>query len=286
MKEFKRTHSSGKLFLKRNFYFLHRSYLQLKKNNPVTILFYPQLPGWKTTIHQMLMNLGIGITDRPFDSFTMAIFWEDSTFRQSRAKLEELYGREKVINYHCTDISKEKVEEVFEKVFGYSLRANPEAAGVVLRKSNYNGRHDGKVIQGPIAEREEGVVYEKLLNNRLSENLFQDIRVTYLNGIIPLVSLRFHDRECRFGKVWQATVEKVEDHLSRREIKQIRCFCRQLGFEYGDLDMIRNRDDQRLYIVDANPTPTMPPSAAMAPPLRKYMIRQLSAAFKQAFLDQ
>lgn len=286
MDEFKREHSFGKLFLKRNYYFLHRSYLQLKKAHPVTILFYPQLPGWKTTVHQMLMNLGIGITNKLSDSFARAIFWEDRTFRQGRAALEEVCAREKIINYHCTNISKERVEEVFEQVFGYSLRANTATAGPMLRKSNYNGAHDGKVIQGPVTEIEEGVVYEKLLNNQLSENLFQDMRVTYLKGMIPLISLRFHDRECRFGKVRRATVEKVEDHLSSREIEQIRHFCRQLGFEYGDLDLIRNRDDQRLYIVDANPTPSVPSSSVMDPPLRTFMIQELSAAFKKAFLDQ
>lgn len=285
MQEISRDRPPWKLFLKRNFYFLHRSYLEVKKPETPKILFYPQLPGWKTAIHQILMNLGVGLTDNPSDNFTMAIFWEDKTFRRKRGKLEELNGT-KVINYHCTDISKEKVEEVFEQAFGYSLRVAPDSTNYILRKSNYNGMHDGKIIQGPVLEEEEGFVYEKLLDNQVAPSVFQDLRIGYFNGIIPLVSPRYHNKNDRFGKIIKATIEKVEDYLSDEEVKLIRRFCTNLGFEYGDLDLIRDRNDQRLYIVDANPTPTVPPSAAMKPHLRKLMIKKWSEGFKEAFILQ
>lgn len=59
-----------------------------------------------------------------------------------------------------------------------------------------------------------------------------------------------------------------------------------LGFEYGDLDMIRDRNDQRLYILDANPTPTLPPREAIKPALRQLMIHQWAEAFEEAFLNR
>lgn len=272
-----------KIFLKRSFYNLHHYYLHLKKKDPPKILFYPHLPGWKTAIHQILMNQGVGLTDNPSDVYTMAIFWDDRTFRRRREKLESLNDF-KIINYHCTDISKEKVEDVFEQVFGYSLRVAPNSTGTILRKSNFNGQHDGKILQGPVKE-EGGFVYEKLLNNQVAPDLFQDLRIGYFNGIIPLVSPRFHNRKDRFGKIIEATVEKVENYLSEEEVKLIQRFCRQLGFDYGDLDLIRDRNDQRLYIVDANPTPTVPSSAAMEPHLRRLMIKKWAESFKKAFLD-
>lgn len=284
MQNFDTDHSQWKLFLKRNFYNLHCSYLKVKKASPQKILFYPLLPSWKTAIHQILMNLGVGLTDNPSDDFDLAIFWENRTFRNRREKLKMLKGI-KIINFHCTDVSKEKVEEVFEQVFGYSLRATPDSAGTLLRKSNFNGMHDGKIIHGPVEDKKEGFVYEKLLNNQVAPDLFQDLRIGYFNGIIPLVSPRFHARKDRFGKIINATVEKVEDYLSDREVKLIEKFCKRLGFEYGDLDLIRNKDDQRLYIVDANPTPTVPSSSSMEPELRRLMIRKWSEGFKKAFLE-
>lgn len=285
MYEFKRDHPPWRRFLKRSFYFLHRSYLHFKKSKPKQILFHPQLPGWQTGIHKILMNLGIGVTDNPSEPFTMAIFWEDRTFRRRRNKLDVLYSTKKIINYHCTDISKEKVEEVFKQVFGYDLHANCHSINKMLRKSNFNGWHDGKVIQGPVLEKKKGFVYEKLLNNQISDNLFQDLRITYFNGIIPLISLRFHDRKNRFGNTIKATIEKAEDHLTQEELKLIHYFCMHLGFEYGDLDLIRDRNDQRLYVVDANPVPTLPPVSAMKPALRRLMIQKWSEAFREAFIS-
>lgn len=229
------------------------------------------------------MNLGVGLTDDPSDNFSLAIFWEDQTFRRQPEQLEKMEGL-KIINFHCTDVSKEKVEKVFEQVFGYSLRATPDSACTLLRKSNFNGMHDGKIIEGPVGEEKEGFVYEKLLNNQVAPDLFQDLRIGYFNGIIPLVSPRFHARNDRFGKIVDATVERVENYLSPKEVSQIQQFCEKLGFEYGDLDLIRNQNDQRLYIVDANPTPTVPPSASMEPELRRLMIRKWAEGFKKAFL--
>jgi hypothetical protein len=285
MEEFKRDHTSWKLFLKRKFYFLHRQYLSFRKPKAPIIFFYPQLPGWKTSIHKILMHAGIGVTDDPDDSFDIAIYWEDRTFRNRRQQLEAIKDSVKIINYNCTDISKEKVEEVFEKIFGYNLRVSPESGGRILRKSNFNGMHDGEIIRGPVAEKEEGVVYERLLNNQLDNGLFEDIRLPYFNGIIPLISLRYHSKRGRFNTIQKATLAKVEKHLSREELQLIHRFCVKLGLEYGELDLIRDRNDQRLYIVDANPTPTVPPSKSMKWGLRRRMIRTWSWAFKEAFLD-
>lgn len=285
MQKFDTDHSPWKLFVKRKFYFLHRSYLNIKKAKPPTVFFYPQLPNWKTAIHPMLLNLGVGLTDKPSDDFSIAIFWENRTFRRRREELEKLKGV-RVINYHCTDVSKKRVEEVFEQVFGYNLKARQQSAGRLLRKSNFNGMHDGTIIQGPVQEKKEGFVYEKLLNNQVGPNLFEDLRIGYFNGIIPLVSPRFHTGNDRFGRVLNARVEKTEDYLSEEEIRLIRSFCTKLGFEYGDLDLIRDRNDQRLYIVDANPTPTIPSSSSMKPALRSLMIRKWAEGFKKAFLKE
>lgn len=233
MKEFKKDRSPEKRFLKRSFYFFHRTYLHFKKPKPKQVLFYPQWPSWKSGIHKILMNLEVGVTDNFSHPFIIAIFWEDRTFRKRRSKLDAVYGTKKIINYHCTDISKEKVEEVFKYVFGYDLGIDPFSTGKMVKKSNFNSSHDGKIIQGPVLEKEKGFVYEKLLDNQIGDSLFQDMRITYFNGIIPFVSLRFHDRESRFGNTIKATIEKVGDYLSREELNLIHHFICIWGLNMG-----------------------------------------------------
>ena len=41
--------------------------------------------------------------------------------------------------------------------------------------------------------------------------------------------------------------------------EKILLFCRRMGLDYGELDMLRDREDGRLYIVDVNNTPFGPP---------------------------
>lgn len=265
---------------------MHRYYLSWRNPAAPTVLFYPQLPSWRTGIHKILMQAGIGITDDPETSFAIAIFWEDSTFPRGWQQLKEMQKAKKVINYHCTDISKKNIEKVFESVFGYHLRISPESGGKILRKSDFNGKHDGEIIRGPVAEMEEGVVYEKVLNNQLDNGLFEDLRIPYFNGIIPVLSRRFYKKENRFNTISRATLAPVEEHLNREELGLIRRFCEELGFEYGELDLVRDREDQRIYIVDANPTPTLPTSDIMQPALRRKMIRKCSEAFKEAFIAE
>lgn len=285
MNDFKCERGKGRLFFKNCFYKLHRNYLGLKETKPVNILFYPQWPSWKSGIHKTLMNLDIGITNDFSAPFVKAFFWEDKTFRHTRAKLKSLNDAAGVINYYCTDISKEKIEDVFADVFGYELRVDPLIASQMVRKSNFNSMHDGTILHGPVF-RESGFVYEKLLNNEVGNGLHQDIRITYFRGIIPFVSYRYHTRDDRFGKVIRATVEDVEACLSAKEIHLINEFCTGLGFEYGDLDLIRNQNDGLLYVLDANPTPQFPPRAAISPLIEQLMINKWSGAFKKAFLQQ
>ena len=44
------------------------------------------------------------------------------------------------------------------------------------------------------------------------------------------------------------------------ELNKIHRFCAKIGMDYGEVDVLRDRDDGRIYIVDANNTPSGPPS--------------------------
>ena len=46
--------------------------------------------------------------------------------------------------------------------------------------------------------------------------------------------------------------------LSGSEVALCQAFCREIGLEFGELDVLRDKESGRIYIVDANNTPVGP----------------------------
>ena len=57
-----------------------------------------------------------------------------------------------------------------------------------------------------------------------------------------------------------------------------------MRLEYGELDILRDLDNKKIYIVDVNNTPFGPP-ANISAAQGKEAIRILAEAFEEAFLD-
>jgi hypothetical protein len=71
----------------------------------------------------------------------------------------------------------------------------------------------------------------------------------------------------------------IEDAFSGEERAKIAEFARRLGLDWGGLDVLRDRADGRIYIVDANKTDMGPPIALpQADKLRSIM--KLAHAFR------
>ena len=65
----------------------------------------------------------------------------------------------------CRDISKSAVEAASIGAFGYGLFVDPRRhVGPYVMKSEQNGRHDGRVVEGPRSA-ELGFVYQRLVDN-------------------------------------------------------------------------------------------------------------------------
>ena len=76
-----------------------------------------------------------------------------------------------------------------------------------------------------------------------------------------------------------------EDVFSTEDLTNIGAFTRELGLDWGAIDVLRDRGDGRLYIVDANKTDMGPPIAL---PLADKMkaTRLLAAAFREFALSE
>ncbi len=258
----------------------------MKLGKPEKIIFYPDLPGKKTVLFKIITHNGYFMTNRIINNPDLLISWEDKTFRKSPYVLQKKYPSLRIINLHCTDISKDLIQKKFEEVFGYKFEIDPTAyKGVCLEKNDINATHDCNIIECPIAETRPGYVYQKLINNKAANGLFLDIRTPIFGNTIPHLYLKFSKQESRFasGSDLHACVD-VSEQFTDSEVGKILAFCRAISLDYGELDIVRDATDNLLYIVDANSTPIGPSTSMMTEKENAEVIQRLSNAFDREFL--
>ncbi len=224
------------------------------------ILFYPDLPSPKYRISQIIFFLGYSMINNPKQKFDFIIKWEDNTFSEKHPILSSLVSQtSSIININCVDISKSYVDQIFRSIFGYGVEIDPlnyDQQCVV--KSNLNHKKNAEIISCPISQKSPNLVYNKLINNRIEENMVLDIRVPIFKNSIPLLILYKRSIENRFGgfgNLVSAEIFSVEELLSEEEVRKILLFSEKIGLEYGELDLLRDEDDKKVYIVDVNNTP-------------------------------
>jgi len=249
-------------------------------------LFLPEKPHIKSCMYRICHVLGIKIVQDLRAGFDLAIRWQDTTFGREIPQLVELHRTRPVINLRCRDISKRKIEEVHLSVFGYGALINPEVfTGPCVRKSNQNALHDGKIVTCPLSQAEPECVYQHVINNQLPDGTFEDIRVPVMRDSLPLCYLKARPSSGRFLSRYQgASLSRCNDVLSRKEQDLILRFACELGLDCGELDVLRDRDSGRIYVVDANNTPYGPPYKLDRPSFKR-ALSILAEAFKDAFLN-
>jgi hypothetical protein len=253
---------------------------------PKWVLFRPDIPEYRHIIYKICLLLGYRMTADPDKAVGAVIKWQDTTFPDREAVLTSMAGDRTVFNLHCRDISKAHTDRIFREVFGYRLNLDPLAhVGPCVRKSNLNARHDGRVISCPI-EPEPGFVYQKVIDNEVGDGLVQDVRVPVFKDTIPFVYLKYRSVERRFSNNnTRVELASAGDVFSPRERQSILHFCRRMGVDYGELDVLRHREDGRLYIVDVNTTPWGPP-VQLSDEGQHTAIQQLATTFRDVVLGR
>ncbi|RMP70115.1 phytanoyl-CoA dioxygenase family protein [Pseudomonas syringae group genomosp. 3] len=226
------------------------------------VFFVPRKPGVQHVITHVLAGLGLAIAD--VHSQTRLGFLGDGTTYAGLTPQEQrqVAGRQ-MLNIDCVDISKRHVDQVFRKVFGYSVEVDPGTfKGLAVRKSNKNYAHDGEVLELPVDRVDEHSVYNILVDNRVGGESVEDLRVYIVGGVICCTLIKRRPVKVRFSAFtnfaeWACT----EEVLSTLEITQISQFCQLLNLEFGELDVLRDRNSGLIYIVDANRCTSGPPLA-------------------------
>ena len=227
------------------------------------VLVHPDWPSKRASIMAYADALGWAVTNRPD---TPALFNGTTVLKLAfDDRTEKRQAQPGFWNGHCLDISKSTLDRHHHDVFGYGVNVHPRThSGPMLEKSEGNAVHDGREIEGPLAaaEVQPGKVYQRIIDNRTESGLFEDLRVVVINGQVPVVYRKRKSGEVRYTN---ETVEvdlaaSPKTVLSEEEMVQIASISTKMRADFAELDVLRDRQDGRIYCVDLNPTPYGPPA--------------------------
>lgn len=248
-----------------NLYYLYvypmRSKIQYVINyRRKTVIFFPHKPHPMEVLYKIFHRLGYSISNDPKAKSKLIISYEDTTFRTHKDIKNFFPGDTTIVNRFCNDISKKNVDSIFNNVFGYGITINPENYGAsYVKKSNINAQHSGVILhKSEIAHGD--FVYQKVINNQIND-MVVDFRAPVIMGEIPFVYKKYRPVHTRFSNTNRyVEIMNTLSVFSYKEIEKILLFSKHIGLDYGELDILRNTDDKKIYIIDANNTPSGPPN--------------------------
>jgi hypothetical protein len=266
-----------------------RELIALTVGHNQTILFYPEVPGAYHKARTLCALCGFKWIGDPSRAHDVQFQFYDVT-RMSPDEVADGIDLDQCINGRCLDISKHTVSQRFEEVFGYSITVDPAThTGTAVQKSDENGTHDGEVITCPLPRSsiEDEKVYQKLIDTRTEDGLFVDYRVAVCGRLIPLVLLTYRPSSDRFKETHHWETAPIEDVFTESERAQLRDFVDAMHLDYAELDVLRDREDGRIYVVDANTTPSTTAVGEEARTVEKYKDtwRRWRRALAGAFAD-
>jgi hypothetical protein len=245
------------------------------------IAFTPHQPQPWHLIWSVLYAAGGKIVADP-QTADAVFYFEDITLRTDDPLSDwpEPARPPRQLNCACLDVSKSKVARIFEDVFGYPLSLDPtQWHGPAVEKSERNGAHDGRIVSCPCA-RKSGRVYERLIDNSDNGRFIEDYRAPTIGGEIALVYIKQRSINYRFANTNdQVLLRRPEQVFSTSELGLLKQFCQRMNLDWGGIDVLRDRKDGRLYVVDVNKTDMGPPTAlGLIDQIRS--VRQIAQCFR------
>ncbi len=223
------------------------------------LLCYPQLPSKKTTLAKIAKRNRWIISNNPKIKASIKIYWHDSSIDNTNYPID----LRDYLNNNCRDILKANVDHHFYNAFGYKTAIQAEThQGKAVEKSEYNAKHNGTIVECPLPQSKinKECIYQILINNCCDNNLYEDLRMPVINGSFPLVYRKLKSDAKRFeASPDKAILHQPKDFFDDSFLAKTREFCKQAGLQFGEMDILYNRDDKKYYIIDINKTPYGPP---------------------------
>lgn len=209
---------------------------------------------------------------RPWYIVWAAVVWGGMRFAASAERADATFYFEdqtvavpphpalpRAFNFAVGDVSKSRVAAVVEAAFGYPLALDPEThAGEAVEKGEGNGLHDGRVVHCP-APRAPGKAYQRVIRTEGDDGWAYDLRTVCVGRRPVVVFVKKKPATARFSiQNTSVSARTPEDVFTSAELKQLATFCATMELDWGGLDVLRERQTGRLYVVDVNKTDTGP----------------------------
>ena len=233
------------------------------------ILFYPNKLKGYARIKLICDHIGIPYTYSLKDPFKVVMRNDYRLKRYGGVELADYPW----INDFCVDVSKSYVESVFKRVFGYGSMAE---GGRCLEKSEGQGTKDVKIVDEP--GNKPGYVYQQIIHNKLDGH-YIDFR-TYVIGQ-EIVWIREKWKKDMIAPTIIRS-RPAENPFNLYEQSQILDFCREMGMDYGELDILRDYTNGKLYIVDVNDMPGVRKNEPYQPGYKEEL-NTISRKFKEYY---
>lgn len=224
-----------------------------KAQPKLAIGFVPDRPRRWYLVRGALMWAGLDLAEHPAQADAVFYFDDTTTGAPPPSLTPQRF------NFGCVDISKSHVAQMFEAVFGYPLAVDPmKATGEIVEKPEKNGVHGGRIVTAPLPAR-PGFAYQRVVDTRDDNGCCQDLRTPCVGGEPIVVWVKTKTPEGRFSiNNRSARLADPAEVFSAEERRLIREFNGRMGLDWGGLDILRDRGDGRLYIVDVNKTDVGP----------------------------
>jgi len=212
------------------------------------LLFWPEpnkaVP--QSRIYRICKEYGISFHNDPKKHYDLHFFWSYCA-KEVDPDMFSLTAMD-VINRGCWDISKEKVNAVFN-----DFSVDPEThIGVCVEKAEKQGQHAlHRLIQCP-APRRDGYVYQRYIENK-DGDLFVKYRIYYADGIEYILKQRTHalfgHPDYNYNYITHEWVD-IREIFTPREQQLFDTKCALFGFNYGDVDFLM--ENGKPVIIDVN----------------------------------
>lgn len=278
---------------KKNFsYFGEVKPIMIEKNlTPLKIYIYGNYSHFqKSTMYFMLRKVGVEISNKLIGTYDMGIYWDPQMdLNKQTPKLRQNGKKIRLINLFLVDTAKDFIAKAFEKHFGYGYHIDPtKYNGYCLSKHNGNGTKSCFFLKCPINATDifKDHSYQKIIDytDKQDPDILYELRVPIVGGIIPFVLFKTRNRGLRFtSKNRSIQIVSPLKYLTEQECHKITTYCRYIGLELGEIDILRSHEDGKIYIIDVNNTSWWPPNK-LGDVDRNIVLNLLWNSFLESFL--
>lgn len=266
--------------------------ITVEKNlTPLKVYIYGNYPHFqKSTIYFMLRKAGVEMSNKLIGKYDVGIYWDPRMdINKQTPKLKQNGKKIKLINLFLVDTAKGFVAESFENHFGYGYKVDPSTfKGYCISKHNGNGTKSCFFLKCPIDANDifKDHSYQQIIDytDKNDPNTLYELRIPIVGGIIPCILFKTRNRGLRFtSKNRSIQIVNPLKYLTEQECHKIITYCRYIGLEMGEIDVLRSHEDGRIYIIDVNNTSWWPPNK-LGDVDRNIVLNLIWNAFLESFL--